>query len=240
MKKLGIAGGALACACTAATSAFAQGVPPPNALNAPPAESDAADVLTAPLRAPAQAFELGIEGGYTQGFGVVASDPRIGAGPGGTVGVNLGYRADPHWSVGVGGQYQGYGMSGTPANPTTLRGVTADVRGAYHLAPYRRLDPYISLGTGYRLFAESPTGGGPATLTHGLELGKVEVGLDLRPSSSVAVSPVVGVDVNMFMWRASGGAEMAPPPSRGLNTFVFAGVQGRFDVGGTRESNPAP
>jgi hypothetical protein len=233
MKTLGIAVGALACA--AAGSAFAQS--PPNVLNPPPAPSEGGEVPRAPVRAPAKAFELGVEAGYTQGFGSVTSDPRVGAGPGGAVGINLGYRADPHWSVGVGGQYQGYGSSGTGAS--TLRGVTADVRGAYHVSPYNRVDPYVALGAGYRLFAESPAGNAPTTLTHGIELGKVEVGLDVRTGESVAISPVLGVDLDLFRWRG-GGAVAAPLGNGTLGTFVFAGVQGRFDVGGTRESRPAP
>jgi outer membrane protein W len=237
MKTLGIAVGALACA--AATSAFAQS-PPLGTVNTPPASSEAADVLTAPVRAPAKAFELGVEAGYTQGFGSVVGDPRVGAGPGGTLGVSLGYRVDPHWSVGWGGQLQGYGSSGAQANGATLRGVTSEVRGAYHLAPYRRFDPYVSLGAGYRLFVDSPAGNAPSTLWHGLEVGKAEVGLDVRASEGVAISPVLGVDLNLFPWRAGGGPWTAPPSPSGLNTFVFAGIQGRFDVGGTRESRPAP
>jgi hypothetical protein len=160
----------------------------------------------------------------------------VGAGPGGALGVSFGYRIDPRWSVGVGGQYEGYGSGGPQANGATLRGVTAGVRSAYHMSPYHRLDPYLSLGAGYRLLAESPAGNTPATLWHGLELGKVEVGLDLRPSDSVAISPMIGVDVNLFPWRA--GPQIASPTS-GLSTFVFAGLQGRFDVGGTRENGPA-
>ncbi len=233
MKTLGIAVGALACAAT--TSAFAQS-PPPGTINTPPAP-EAAEGRGA--RAPAKAFELGVEAGYTQGFGTVATDPRVGAGPGGALGVSLGYRVDPRWSLSVEGQVQDYGAGGAQANGPTLRGVASDVRSTYHLAPYQRLDPHISLGAGYRLFVESP-GDAPATLWHGLELGKAEVGLDLRPSESVAISPVVGVDVNLFLWRAGGGAEAPPPLTRTFNTFVFAGLQGRFDVGGTRQNRPAP
>jgi hypothetical protein len=120
-----------------------------------------------------------------------------------------------------------------------LRGGTADIHGTYHLLPYSRVDPVVTLGAGYRLFAESPAGNAPTTLTHGLELGKVEVGLDVRPTSSVAISPTIGVDVNLLLLRAGSAPEVASLRGGVVNTFVFAGVKGRFDVGGTRESQPA-
>lgn len=233
MKTLGIAVGALACA--AAMPAFAQSSPLPSTTSPPGMAAEARDVLTAPVPAPVNAYEFGVEAGYMQGFGSVITDPRVGAGPGGTIGASFGYRPVPRWSVGVGGQYQGFSGG---ANGASVRGMTADVRGAYHFSPYRRVDPYLSFGAGYRLVAESPAGNAPTSLWHGLELGKVQVGVDVRPSENVAVAPVIGVDVDVFPWRPAFGAEGVAP--RGFSTFVFAGVQGRFDVGGTRQNNPAP
>jgi hypothetical protein len=240
MKTLGIAVAALTFA--AVTPALAQSSAPAP-LNPPPPTTivvvDAADTVRTPVRAPSKAFELGVEGGFTQGFGSVTSDPRVGAGPGGTVGLSLGYRASPHWSLGVDGQYQAYGAADAINNAPGLRGVSTDVSGTYHLTPYDRVDPYVTLGTGYRLLVESPAGDAPATLTHGFELGKLEVGLDLRAAESVALSPVLGVDVNLFLLRAGGGLESASLGTGVVNTFVFAGLKGRFDVGGTRELRPA-
>jgi len=226
MKTSGIGVGALVFA--AATQAFAQSPP----------TRDVAEAPATPVRAPDKAYELGVEAGYTQGFGSFVADPRVGAGPGATVGANIGYRIDPHWSVGASGQYQGFGSSGERA--ATLRGMTADFQGTYHFRPYDRLDPYVAFGAGYRLFAESPAGNAPATLTHGIELGRVQVGLDVRPSESVAVSPVIGVDLNLFPWRSGGGPAAAQPTTTSPSAFVFAGVEGRFDVGGGRVNRPAP
>jgi len=202
--------------------------------------AEARDVLGAPVRAPSKAFEIGVDAGYTQGFGNVGPGRGVGdvAGAGGTVGVHLGYRVDPHWYVGGTGQYQGYGTSNARPNVGSVRGVTAGVEGSYHLQPYSRVDPFVTLGTGYRALVESPPGNAPTAVTHGIELGRIEVGLDVRPSESVAIAPVIGADLNMFMWRTGGGAEAAPLTGRGINTFVFAGLRGRFDVGGGREARP--
>ena len=233
MKTLAIAAGALVCAVT--TSTFAQNAPPPQ----PGVETVVVeDVVVTTVRAPRRALEIGVEAGYTQGFGSATSDARVGAGVGGTLGLSLDDRVNPHWSFGVRGQYQGYAASGRRAEPASLRGVTLDLHTTYHLAPYERLDPSISIGGGYRMLIESPADGSPAAILHGIQLGKVEFGLDVRPSESVAISPMVGVDVNLFTGR-TGGLESRASNTGTVTTFVFAGLKGRFDLGGTRVSRLA-
>lgn len=233
MKSIGIAAAALAFA--GAATAFAQ----TEAQSQRGGVSDM-DMLKAPVRAPRQAFELGVATGYTQGFGNVYPGRPVGdvANAGVTAGIGLGYRVSPGFSIGATGQYQGYNASNVLPRGTTTRGAAAGVEGTFHLAPYDRVDPYVSVGAGYRMLWERPEGDAPSTLTHGFELGKVQVGLDLRASEGVAISPVIGADVNMFMWRAGEGAEPTALSRRGLSTFVFAGLEGRFDLGGARELKP--
>jgi hypothetical protein len=262
MKTMGIAAGALALA--SGLPAYAQTAPenpppatenpPPATLTPPPAEPPSVEVqppATAKgaeemmpsklMRAPSKAFELGVDGGYTQGFGRMQSGRGVGdvAGAGGTLGVNLGYRIDPRWSVAVNGRYEGFGSGQREPSGTTVRGASAGIQGTYHTAPWSRLDPYLSFGAGYRALMETPQGKAPTTVTHGFELARVELGLDLRASENVSISPVLGADLNMFMWRTGGGAETASLTDRGVSTFVFAGVKGRFDFGGSREAKPA-
>lgn len=268
MNKIGIAAGALALVSAAATPASAQttttpsspaappsATTPPSTANTPPSATttppvtattpesgrDVRGYMSAPVRAPNKAFELGLDAGYTQGFGNIGGGrgaPDVG-GAGGTFGLSLGYRINPSWSVAATGQYQGFGTTGTAPNTTTVRGATAGVQGTYHISPYNRLNPFVTVGTGYRAIMESPAGNVPMSVTHGFELGKVEVGLELRPTESIAVAPVIGADLNYFVWRTGGGTETATLTDRGVNAFVFAGVKGRFDIGGSRESRPA-
>jgi hypothetical protein len=74
-----------------------------------------------------------------------------------------------------------------------------------------------------------------STLTHGFQLGKVQLGVDIRPSESIAIAPVLGADLDMFMWKkAPRTGRTEEITNRGVSGFVFAGVRGRFDVGGTR------
>ncbi len=196
--------------------------------------------LETPIRAPKNAFELGVNTGYTQGFGVVSRGRTVGgiAGAGFGAGIDLGYRATPGFSIGAAAQYQGFSAAGTLPAGTMVRGGSVDLQATFHSSPYSRVDPYVTVGGGYRALWEVPTGTAPTIMTHGFELGKVQVGVDLRTNEAIAISPVVGAGVDMFVWQNAEGAETARIRGRGVSGFVFAGVEGRFDLGGARVAKP--
>jgi hypothetical protein len=78
-----------------------------------------------------------------------------------------------------------------------------------------------------------------STLTHGIELAKATVGYDFRVDSQVAFAPIVGVDATLFDWQYSYGAHALTTMSRAqVGTFVFAGLQARFDVGSSERLPP--
>jgi peptidoglycan-associated lipoprotein len=109
------------------------------------------------------------------------------------------------------------------------RGVTAGIAATYHFDPYTRLDPWLELGTGYRMLWEDARLPASNLLSHGFELARARVGIDVRVSPEVAIAPVVGADLNVFTfqdWTTS--SNIADPR---LSTFVFGGLQGRFDFG---------
>ena len=56
------------------------------------------------------------------------------------------------------------------------------------------------------------------------------MGFDLRVSPDIAIAPVIGADATMFLFQdVSGNIDIISSPR--VSTFVFAGVQGRLDVG---------
>lgn len=227
---LGMASAALALAC--AGSAFAQEY----AQTAP--ESDTG-YMRSPVRAPENALEIGVNAGYSQGFGNLEQGEAIGntADAGASIGLNLDYRATPGFSVGADASYQMFDADDSLRGGTDIRGMTAGVHGTFHFAPYERVDPHLTIGTGYRLLWEAPDGPNNNILTHGFDLAKLNVGLDVRVNDSVAVGPMVGADLTMFTWRnPEGSAGDSQIEDMGLSTFVYAGVQGRFDVGGERKT----
>jgi len=224
MKIIGIAVGALALAGFAQTAA-AQAV-------------IEREMVQAPMTAPRGALEINVDTGYTQGFGTLygSRTMRDLAEAGIGVGLGIGYRALPTISIAATGQFQGFNASNDLPKGTQVRGGAAGIEATFHVAPFERADPWLSLGTGYRMLWEVPPGDMPSTLTHGFEVGKLALGIDLRPSDSVALAPMIGADLNVFPWTSEPGTEMSSVSSPSVSTFVFAGLRGRFDLGGARDA----
>src|SRR4051812_12716490 len=157
--------------------------------------------LTAPVAAPENALELKLGTGYTQGFGNLAPGramPRVaGAGLGGSLDID--YRMSRRWSLGVEGQYQEFSSH----DNTGARGLAGNIGATYHFSPIRRGDPFVRLGTGYRMLWETKPGfvEGQTTMRHGFELASAKIGYDFRVSEDVAIAPVIGADVNLFLWE---------------------------------------
>lgn len=193
--------------------------------------------LSSPLRAPANALELGVGAGYAQGFGDLASGRSLRdvAGAGTGVAVKLGYRATPKLGLGLTSSYEAYMPVGPERRRTDVRGMTVGVETRFHLAPFQRIDPVISLGSGYRAFATDAPGRGRDTITHGVELARLTATIDVRMSDSVALGPSIGGGLNVFFVESTGASGRAREvrDSR-VNSFVFAGLEGRFDLGGQR------
>ena len=108
---------------------------------------------------PRSALELTVGTGYTEGFGQLTNDvgmPSV-AQEGMSVDLGIGYRLSPHWSIGTMGEFQEFKAE----RAHSALGAVAGFQAAYHFAPYRRVDPWISLGTGYRwlweVYTTAPT-----------------------------------------------------------------------------------
>jgi outer membrane protein OmpA-like peptidoglycan-associated protein len=191
------------------------------------------------VNAPDGALELTIGTGYTQGFGSLQSGVNMHdvITPGFAVEGGIGYRFSPNWSLEVTGQYQEFDAQRTEH----ARGFLPGIAGTFHFMPYRRTDPYVSLGTGYRMLWEDDPMTHRTLLTHGFELARLSVGVDFRMTEDISVAPVVGADLTLPLWQdANNGTGNASINDPRVSTFVFAGLQGRFDLGGRRESGRPP
>jgi hypothetical protein len=205
---------------------------------AAPGEQRSSEVAPA-----ARAVELTIATGYAQGFGNVASGQPsltdVGL-AGGAVEVGAGYRFVPQLSLGVYGSGAMFGRGDSVDKNANLYSATAGVEAGWHFLPARSIDPWISLGTGWRGYWVSADRG--TTSQHGLELAKLRVGVDYRLSQSVSISPVIGADMSLFLTQSTPGADgYSSISSPNVNTFVFGGVLGRFDIatGGASTSRVA-
>lgn len=176
------------------------------------------------LPAPNNTFEFKVGTGYAQGFGGLAPGQSVGsaAGPGIALSADLDHRMTPQTSVGLETQYQQFAAE----NAYASRGLALNVGATAHATPEQRWDGWVRFGMGYRMLWEvNPTLQPNVTnMFHGFDLANVKVGYDLRVSKNAAFSPVLGVDLQLFLWEnnsAMSSAEVA--------TFLYAGLQGRFD-----------
>jgi hypothetical protein len=198
----------------------------PAAARAQPVVASEAPLEEPGLPAPARAFELTVASGYTQGFGTLRPGTTVPdvAKAGLGVEANAGYRIEPRYSVSLGGSYQEL----EPERDDGVRAFAWTLALQYHLAPASRLDPWLELGSGYRMLWLVPFGSGQTTLMHGPQLVRLRAGLDIRVSPEVAISPVIGADATMFVVQDDVSATAIADPR--LSTFVFAGVQSRIDI----------
>ena len=210
---------ALGACLLAATSAPADAAPD---VHATAAERPRA----APIPAASNALELSFGTGYTQGFGSLERGvgfPSVAEG-GVAFGLGIGYRIDPRWAVLWSGELQEFDAR----RATGARGFTSSIAGQVHLAPTNRVDPWAELGAGYRILWED-FARAPVLVTHGFQLGRLRVGVDFRAGRGGAVGPVVGADLNLLLFQDAPSIQADVRDVR-LSTFVFAGMQARFDL----------
>jgi hypothetical protein len=192
------------------------------------------DHAVGPVR---NAFELGVTAGYSQGGGKLGNEmPDLDdvAGAGAAVELDAAYRIIPHLSVGAYGSFATYASGDAINDDTNVLAATAGVQAALHLRPDRSIDPWVSVGTGWKgLWLDPQSGKG--TSLQGLELARLQLGVDYRVSEDVAIAPVIGGSISMFVSEDSPmTADYTEIASKEVNFTGFAGLAGRFDFGGSR------
>src|SRR5258708_3377141 len=179
-------------------------------------EKDQTVVKKSDALAPAtDSVELTVGTGYAQGFGdISANRPNLTdvGQSGGAVQIGVGYRVIPQLSLGVYGTGAMFSRGDQVDSSSNLYSATAGVEAAWHFLPSaNQLDPWVSLGTGWRGYWIHDDLG-TASL-QGLQLAKLQAGLDYRVSRDIAISPVIGADLSMFLSES-------PPFARGLSNLT--------------------
>jgi len=178
------------------------------------------------------AFEVGLGFGYLQGFGNVGANvPSLtDTGSAGTsLDLNLGWRIDPHFLVGVYGSGAWLSTGNAPGNAHNNWSAGAGIQGNYHILPGTSLDPWVGLGAGWRgYFVNRPTG---TDARHGIDFARVQVGVDVPVTSNVAISPFVGAATTIFLTQQlANETSFSTIQDRQVGVFINAGVMGRFDI----------
>jgi len=160
--------------------------------------------------------EVTVSAGYARAFshdglGGDAAAQGLGAELG------LGYRRLT-WTLGVVASH-----AETKTEPST-RFVSsgAGIALTIHLAPASTYSPWIRSGVGYRYVAFG------STSAHGFEVASALVGVDLRLSPLLSLSPAIGIQLDVLPFRGRGSdAERL----ESLQGMAFAGLLARFDLG---------
>lgn len=179
------------------------------------------------------AVELTIGTGYEQGFGnIQTGQPSLTdfGQAGGAVQTSVGYRVLPQLTLSLYGSFAGFGRASGVDPSANIYSAAAGVQTDWHFLPKgSELDPWVSLGSGWRGYWVNQSSGN--VTDQGMEIAKLQVGLDYRIAQAVAISPVVGADLSTFFTQqtpeSSGWTNISSPQ---VNTFFFAGVMGRFDI----------
>lgn len=194
----------------------------------------AQELPVAPAGATGRAIEIGIGGGFTDGWGNLtsASPPAVRLpGAGGQLELDAGLRVLPSLAVGA----YGFGaqLSETAALPTTadVFQAGAGLQGTLHFRPSATdADPWLSLGAGWRGQWLTYVGDHGFTAQNGIDMLRARVGLDMRVSPTLALSPVLGVSLSTFVTQSVLGSPWSSTGPFLLDTFVFAGVRATIDL----------
>jgi hypothetical protein len=189
------------------------------------------------VAAPANALEIGVATGYTQGVGPIGGDMQHVediSKAGGAFELDAMYRINPTFAVGGYGSFAKYASGDQISDQTDVLGATAGIQATAHLRPDRSVDPWVSLGGGWRGLWLSPQSGKNSSL-QGLELARLQVGVDYRVTEDVAIAPVIGGSLNLFLSEDSPmTSQYTDITDKKVNFIGFAGLAGRFDLGGKR------
>jgi hypothetical protein len=190
-----------------------------------------------------KAVELTVGTGYEQGFGKFGSGQPsltdVGT-AGGALQIGVGYRVIPRLTLGLYGSGAVFGRGDQVDPSANLYSTAAGFQADWHFLPGGHLlDPWISLGGGWRGYWIGANSG--TTSIQGMEIAKLQVGVDYRIAQSISVSPVVGIDLSSFFTQSTPETNrFTNIPSPDVNTFLFAGMMGRFDLGlGSRNQQTA-
>jgi len=204
----------------------------PESLN--PDAFDLSGALDRPVPPTRPSFELALGGGYTQGAGGagIIGDIEDVAGPGATLELQLGYRASSRLALGVYGTAARFRHGDAIGDGSRAWGASAGVQAAWHSTDTRALDPWVSVGAGWRGLWIDRIGARGASM-QGIEPLRLQLGIDYRVSPRFAVAPVISASLSMFVVEnAVMPDDFTLVQDKRLNLYGFAGVLGRFDLGG--------
>ena len=102
----------------------------------------------------------------------------------------------------------------------------------FHLRPRAPIDPWIGIGAGVAAILVEQDG---HSLAVGVELARIQAGVDFRLSKDFAIGPMIGASATLYGAQKTPMNDFAEIDDKGINWTFSAGVAGRFNAFGTRK-----
>jgi hypothetical protein len=181
------------------------------------------------------AFETAVAFGYNQGVGDVGTGVHSltdMGGPGVSGELDLGWRINPSWLIGAYGTVAWLSTGSASGDANNNWTTTAGLQGNFHFLPGEGFDPWIGLGAGWRgYFVNRPVG---SDIRHGIDVARLQVGLDIPVTKGVAISPFAGATAALLLTqKLAQDTSFSNISNPNVNLFLNAGVMGRFDLFGS-------
>jgi hypothetical protein len=112
-------------------------------------------------------------------------------------------------------------------------GAAFGMQATWHISPFTRIDPWVGVGTGFRgYWVDLPH---DHQSLYGYDLLRLRSGADYKLGPSTSIGPMIGATLTVFDTRRdSFGDTHVATKDPEMTAFVFAGIQGRFSLGGER------
>lgn len=102
----------------------------------------------------------------------------------------------------------------------------------FHFRPRTTIDPWVGVGGGVAAILVEEDDG--HSLAIGVELARVQAGIDFRVSEDFSLGPVVGASAQLFGAQRTPMQDFSEIDDKGIQWTFSAGVGGRFNAFGTR------
>jgi hypothetical protein len=159
-------------------------------------------------------------------------------GIGGAIELDAGWRVLPELAVGVWGFGSRLSEAATPPSPADAYTAGAGIQGTWHFRPDAPdFDPWLMVGSGWKArWLDFRSDG--VTAEHGMDVARLQVGVDLRLSATVALGPMIGASLSTYLLEATAGGPWHAIRAPRFDAFGVAGVRGTFDVAPRRTPPP--
>ena len=179
------------------------------------------------------ALEVAVAVAYNQGVGSVGEGlPNLTstAGAGELLELDLGWRVSPNLLLGAYSTAAKYNPRDAFSG-ADVWSVTAGLQANWHFSPGTGLDPWLGMGAGYRIYWIAQSQG--TEIRQGLDLARLQLGLDLPLTRQIALSAFIGASLSLFLVRQGTlDDSYSSIPGQELATFFGGGLLARFDLFG--------